>query len=194
MGAAAAARRLRAAVTLAVAAVDQRVLKKMMLDASGFEDSYNFDIYLSDKPKIEVASGMVEERPRHRLFDEESVQESLFGDTEDEYVLSSVLCGEEYAVQDVPHPKDDFVSARDISVGLEVRKLDELWHFLEVFNGNRKSIWLNGIALSDEEKTEIQKRVYNYYIAEKGKDIKEIHVEPVFIQAMKKMMEMLAHE
>ena len=56
------------------------------------------------------------------------------------------------------------------------------------------NIWLNGIALSDEEKTEIQKRVYNYYIAEKGKDIKEIHVEPVFIQAMKKMMEMLAHE
>jgi len=174
--------------------VRMRVLKKMMLDASGFADSYNFDIYLSDKPKIEVASGMVEERPRHRLFDEESVQESLFGDTEDEYVLSSVLCGEEYAVQDVPHLKDDFVSARDISAGLEVRKLDELWHFLEVFNGNRKSIWLNGIALSDEEKTEIQKRVYNYYIAEKGKDIKEIHVEPVFIQAMKKMMEMLAHE
>ena len=95
---------------------------------------------------LQAVSGMVEERPRHRLFDEESVQESLFGDTEDEYVLSSVLCGEEYAVQDVPHPKDDFVSARDISVGLEVRKLDELWHFLEVFNGNRKSIWLRAFS------------------------------------------------
>ena len=55
-------------------------------------------------------------------------------------------------------------------------------------------MWANGIVLSDEQKREIKKRVYNYYIAEKGKDIKEIHVEPVFVMALKKLMEMLINE
>ncbi len=174
--------------------VRMRVLKKMLLEASGFEDAYNFDIYLSHTPKIEVASGMIEERPRHRLFDEESMQESLFGDTEDEYVLSSTLSGEAYTIHGETRSKDEFISARDIAAGIEIGELKEIQHFMEAFNNNRKSVWLNGIVLTDEQKSEIKKRVYNYYVAEKGKDAKEIHVEPVFVLAMKKMMEMLAND
>lgn len=174
--------------------VRMRVLKKILEEASGMKDEYDFDIYLSDKPKIEVASGMIEERPRHRLFDEEDMQQNLFGDTEDEYVFSSVLCGEDYKIHGEKRLRNEFISARDISAGIELGELDEFNHFLEVFNQNKKSVWANGIVLSDEQKREIKKRVYNYYIAEKGKDIKEIHVEPVFVMALKKLMEMLINE
>ena len=174
--------------------VRMRVLKKMLEEASGLDNSYAFDIYLSDKPKIEVASGMIEERPRHRLFDEEEMQQNLFGDTEDEYVFSSVLCGEDYKLNGEIHDKDSFISARDISAGIEIEELLEFQGFLEKFNKNRKSDWLNGILLTDDQLREVRKRVYNYYIAEKGKDIKEIHVEPVFILALKKLMEMLIND
>lgn len=174
--------------------VRMRVLKKVMEEGAGLGDSYDFGIYLSDKPKIEVASGMIEERPRHRLFDEEDMQQNLFGDTEDEYVFSSVLCGELYQLDGKTHTQDDFISARDIAAGIEIGELTEFQNFLEKFNQNRKSVWLNGIALTDVQKRDVKKRVYNYYIAEKGKDIKEIHVEPVFVMALKKLMEMLINE
>ena len=174
--------------------IRMRVLRRMILASSGMEDNYNFDIHLSDKPKIEVACGMLEEKPRHELFDEEGIEQKLFGDTEDEYILSSVLAGEAFRVNDKDLGKEDFLSARDIAAGLEVKDLPELGKFIDQFNENRKSIWLNGIQLDENDRDNIKKRVSSYYVAEKGKNAKEIHVEPVFISGLKKLMEMLINE
>ena len=171
--------------------IRMRVLRRMILASSGMEDNYRFDIHLSDKPKIEVACGMLEEKPRHELFDEEGIDQRLFGDTEDEYILSSVIAGEGFRVGDQEKGKEEFLSARDIAAGLEIQGLPELDNFIHEFNESKKSIWLNGIQLDESAKDEIKKRVSGYYVAEKGKNVKEIHVEPVFISALKKLMEML---
>lgn len=166
-------------------------LKQTIVDASGFEDNYDFNIYLSEQPKVEVASGMLEDAPRQPIFNEENMQRKIFGDTDDEYILQSVLPGTEFKVNDVAKTKNDFLSARDIAAGITVDNFDELDEFVKVFNSNRKSVWLNGLKLNDAQKNEVKKRVNSYYVAEKGNNIKEIHVEPIFITTLKKLMEML---
>lgn len=169
-------------------------LKKTIIDSSGFDDDYEFNIYLSEQPKVEVARGMLEDKPRQRIFNEEKMYQKIFGDTDDEYILSSVLSGCDFKTKDAIKPKDSFLSARDISSGITVDNFEELDNFVKTFDANRKSIWLNGIKLNDTQKGEIKKRVNSYYVSEKGKDVKEVRVEPVFVIALKKMMEMLTNE
>ena len=74
----------------------------------GFEDNYDITINLSEQPKIEVASGMITERPRHKMRAEDETNMKLFGDTEDEYILSSVLSGEKFTINGIKAYKDDF--------------------------------------------------------------------------------------
>ena len=52
-------------------------------------------------------------------------------------------------------------------------------------------MWLNGIEYDEGKQSDLKKAVLNYYVAEKGKNIKEVYVEPVYITALKKMMEMM---
>ena len=47
------------------------------------------------------------------------------------------------------------------------------------------------IEYDEKLQSDLKKAVLNYYVAEKGKDVKEIYVEPVYITALKKMMEMM---
>lgn len=169
-------------------------LKKTIAEAAGFKNNPDFNVYLSEQPKVEVASGMLEDAPKHPMFDEEAMQKELFGNTEDEYILSSVLAGSDFKLKDVEKSEEDFISARDIAKGIKVDKVDDLTAFVDTFNSSRKSVWLNGIKLTDQQKDEVKKRVTSYYVGEIGKDIKEIHVEPVFIVILKKMMEMLTNE
>lgn len=171
-----------------------RVLKNIILSSSGLQSDTDFNIYLSDKPKIEVAMGMLEDKPLQPMFNEEQMYQKIFGKTEDEYILSSVLAGADFRMDDVVKSDEDFLSAKDISAGLTIDNIDELDNFIEIFNENRKSIWLNGIKIDDMQKNEIKKRINSYYVSEKGRKIKEIHVEPVFIISLKKLMEMLVNE
>lgn len=166
-------------------------LKQTIIDASGFEDNYNFDIFLSKQPKVEVASGMLEDAPKQPIFNETQMQHNIFGETDDEYILQSVLPGTDFKVNNEAKTKNDFLSARDITAGVTVDNFEELDQFVKVFNSNRKSIWLNGIALNEPQKYEIKERVNSHYVAEKGTSIKEIHVEPIFIITLKNLMEML---
>ena len=162
-----------------------------MQEASGFEDNYDITINLSEQPKIEVASGMITERPRHKMRAEDETNMKLFGDTEDEYILSSVLSGEKFTINGEDSGVETFISARDIAAGIDVMELSEFDSFVEAFNKNKRSIWLNGIEYDEKLQSDLKKAVLNYYVAEKGKDVKEIYVEPVYITALKKMMEMM---
>ena len=167
------------------------VLKKILQEAAGFEEKYDVKIYLSERPKIEVASGMITERPRHQMRAEEETAEKLFGDTEDEYIINSVLAGESFNLNGESKAEDDFISAREISAGIDITNIDEFNAFVEEFNKNKKSVWLNGIEYDEGKQSDLKKAVLNYYVAEKGKNIKEVYVEPVYITALKKMMEMM---
>lgn len=171
--------------------VRMTVLKNILKEASGFEDDYAINIHLSEKPKIEVASGMITERPRHDMREEDAANEKLFGDTEDEYILSSMLSGESFSVNGESRDNQSFISARDIAAGVDVKELSEFGNFVNMFNKNKRSIWLNGIEYGDRLQSDLKKAVMNYYVAEKGKDVKEIYVEPVYMTALKKMMEMM---
>ena len=167
------------------------VLKKILQEAAGFEEKYDVKIYLSERPKIEVASGMITERPRHQMRAEEETAEKLFGDTEDEYIINSVLAGESFNLNGESKAEDDFISAREISAGIDITNIDEFNAFVKEFNKNKKSVWLNGIEYDEGKQSDLKKAVLNYYVAEKGKNIKEVYVEPVYITALKKMMEMM---
>ena len=171
-----------------------KVLKNIILSASGLQSDVDFNIYLSNKPKIEVAMGMLEDRPVQSMFNEEKMYQKIFGETEDEYVLNSVLSGAGFKISDTVKSDRDFVSAKDISAGIAIDDVNELDNFVKTFNENRKSIWLNGIKIDDVQRNEIKKRINSYYVSEKGKKVKEIHVEPIFIIGLKKLMEMLTSE
>ena len=168
-----------------------RVLKNIIKQSSGLDSDYKFTIFPSTKPKVEVASGMIEEKPHQELFDEEKVQKRIFGDTEDAYELAAVLCGEDCTSGGKEVGWNSMISARDIASGIEVDKMSMLGSFVDEFNQNTRSIWAEGIDFGDDLADDLQRKVRGFYADQRGRDIKEIRVEPVFIVAMQKLMEML---
>ncbi|MBR1397657.1 MAG: rod shape-determining protein [Selenomonadaceae bacterium] len=167
------------------------VLKRMIAESSGLSDS-DFNIYLSHNPKVEVASGMIEIKPTNdsEFYDERRQILSIFGKGADSYIANSVIAGEVYKVMGDEHGKGTFISAYDISNGLNVDKLPTFAEFLDIFNSDQ-NIWNEGIDIDNSQQRDIQKRVNGYYVQSKGKELKKVFVEPVFIIAMKILMEML---
>ena len=166
------------------------VLKRSISLASGL-DLGRASIHLSNYPKIEVACGMIENPPINAddFYNEDRQIENLFGSAVDFYKANSVLAGEEFALSDKILKHDDFISAREISSGIVVpKKLTNFETFFNAFNSDR-SIWYDGIQLDDDTRAELYRRVYGYYISERGKDIKKIFVEPIFLLTLKKFLE-----
>lgn len=171
------------------------VLKHMLIHASGLAEDSQFDIKLSERPKIEVAAGMIERRPHNdeEFFDEAAQTKKLFGDHVDEYIASSVLSGDAYEEAGAEKPGSAFLSAYDIAKGITVQRLDMLKDFVKEFN-NDLHIWSDGVEISEDDARDIQKRVNSYYVSEKDKDVKKIYVEPVFIMGLRKTVEKLVNE
>ncbi|MBR3457009.1 MAG: hypothetical protein IKH16_02470, partial [Selenomonadaceae bacterium] len=94
-------------------------------------------------------------------------------------------------IRDKKQDAHAMISARDISDGVHVKRLKELDHFLNLFHQSRH-LWFDGIDISEDDRYDIRKLVSSYYVSEKGKDSKKIFVEPIFIIALKKLMERLA--
>ncbi len=168
------------------------VLKDSMRKAADLDPAYKFGIYMSAQPKVEVASGMIEERPNNdeEFFNEEELMEKLFGKQYDPQIANAVYAGAQYTKDGKQEAGGTFISAEDIQKGLNVTSVDELKDFIKVFNGNNHT-WANGIKISADQLQRVQKNVNGYYVAEKGKPIKKIFVEPVFIMELKKAMEVL---
>lgn len=170
------------------------VLKDAIVAGSGLDKGYRFKLHLSANPKIEVASGMIGDRPYNdsAFYDEEEQSRALFGAECDEYQQSAVLAGSGYSLADGSHAAGDFISARDINAGIRIDNITELTDFIDSFNRNRH-IWFDGITFDDDDLADIQKRINSYYVAEKGKDTKLIFPESVFIQGLKKAVEVIAN-
>lgn len=172
-------------------------LKRSIIDASGFESSTSFNIILSDTPKCEVANGMIAKPPQNakEFFNEDEQRQRLFGDDiDDDYILGGMIAGNEFDLHGKTLTKDTFISARDISMGIKVNSLIELENFLECVDKERRNNWISHFSISSEKLMQIRKQVNSFYVSEIGKDPSEIIVEPVFIVAMKKLVEMLCNE
>ena len=170
------------------------VFKEMLATYSGLEKGYGAGINLSAHPKVEVAGGMIEQRPNNdsEFFDEERQIEALFGKAgEDEFIAASQLSGDSFSVKGEAHGSHDFMSAYDIAQGVEVEQVGSLEKFLEEFNKNRH-IWFEGVNLDEDKYHDIARRVKSHYVSQLGMEPKKVFVEPVFILEMKECMEMLA--
>ena len=166
------------------------VLEKMLCDASGLEGYKNFFINLSGQPKIEVASGMIIEKPKNvkDFFDEKEIRRELFGT--DTTLYSALLSGAEFTQEGKKFAASDFISVSDVSAGINVKSLAEFEKFINCFNES-ENLWSSGIELDEESAEEIVRETNGFYVGLKGADPEEIFLEPVFIVELKNLMEML---
>ncbi len=161
-----------------------RVLEKIFAAASGLEPYKKFYLHLSPQPKIEVAAGMIVEKPANdeEFFDEDKINREMFGDA-DEFIYSAVLAGAEFN-QGGEQQAAAFISAYDISEGITINSLREFKVFVERFNKSQK-IWAEGINFDAED---LINDANNFFVDKKGRDVKKLSVEPVFIAELKLLL------
>ena len=137
---------------------------------------------MSSQPKIEVAAGMIVEKPANdeEFFDEDKINREMFG-AADEIIYSAVLAGADFVQGGENQSADSFISAHDISEGISIKTLREFKIFVERFNSAQK-IWSEGIIFDEEE---IINDANNFFVDKRGRDIKILSVEPIFIAELK---------
>lgn len=161
-----------------------RVLEKIFVAASGLSGYRKFNLHLSAQPKVEVAAGMIVERPANdaEFFDEARINREMFG-VADEYIYAAMLAGADF-VQGDEQSAGTFLSAHDISAGVSVTSLNEFKIFVERFNAAQK-LWAEGITFDADAADELLRDADNFYMDKRGRDIKTLSVEPVFIAELK---------
>ena len=162
-----------------------KVLEKIFTEATGLASYKKFNLNLSEQPKIEVAAGMIVERPANDedFFDEERINREMFGDA-DEIIYSAVLAGADFNQSEENQSAGSFISAHDISEGITIKTLNEFKIFVERFNKSSK-LWAEGIDFNDELAEELIVDTNNFFMDKRGRDIKKLSVEPIFIAEMK---------
>ena len=158
------------------------VLEKVFVAASGLENYKKFNLHLSEQPKIEVAAGMIVEKPANdaEFFDEARINREMFGEA-DEIIYSAVLAGENFVQNSENQSAGAFISAYDISEGVTVNSLREFKIFVDRFNSSQK-LWSEGINFEEED---LISDVNNFFVDKKGRDVKKLSVEPIFISELK---------
>ncbi|MBR4904500.1 MAG: rod shape-determining protein [Selenomonadaceae bacterium] len=158
------------------------VLENIFCAASGLENYKKFCLHLSPQPKIEVAAGMIVDKPANdvEFFDEERINREMFGDADD-FIYSAVLAGADFNQGGETQSASSFISAHDIFEGITINSLREFKNFVERFNNSQK-LWAEGINFDEEE---LIRDTNNFYADKKGRDIKKMSVEPVFIAELK---------
>ena len=161
------------------------VLEKIFCAAAELEPYKKFYLHLSPQPKIEVAAGMIVERPANdaEFFDEDKINREMFGDA-DEIIYSAVLAGADFIQGGESQSEAAFISAHDVSEGITIKSLREFKIFIERFNKAQK-LWAEGISFDDEFAEELIRDANNFYVDKKGRDIKKLSVEPIFIAELK---------
>ncbi len=159
-----------------------KVLEKVFVAASGLEGYKKFYLHLSPQPKIEVAAGMIVEKPANddEFFDEDKINREMFGEA-DEIIYSAVLAGADFIQGGENQSAGDFISAHDISAGVTIETVREFKIFVERFNKASK-LWAEGISFDDEE---LIRDANNFFVDKKGRDVKTLLVEPIFIAELK---------
>lgn len=158
------------------------LFKSALLKASGFKDDpKTFDVHISPEPKAEAAFGLV--------CTETDLDES--GRTD------KVMAGEIFIEDGKQYDWREPLTAERIKKGLEVpQTLQNLEDFIESFNSYANSrnavipsLSSNGILINS-----IKNRLSQKLLDLKGKEAKAIHVEPLFISALKILLKIKADE
>lgn len=167
------------------------VFQDMLTEQSCLETGFGFRLALSRTPKVEVACGMVEDKPHNdaEFYDELHQARSLFGEKQgkDLLIANSMFAGDEYILQGETHSKKDFISAYDVADGIRIKKVDELRSFTEKFNENQH-IWGEKISISDRQFADAGRFIQGVYAQETGNKPQKIFVEPVFILGLKGLL------
>ncbi len=158
------------------------VLEKIFVAASGLDGYKKFYLHMSDQPKVEVAAGMIVERPANadEFFDEARINREMFGDA-DELIYSAVLAGADFVQGGENQSAGAFISAHDFSAGMTVDGLNEFKIFVERFNAAQK-LWAEGVTFDAEE---LVRDVNNFFVDKRGRDVKTLLIEPIFIAELK---------
>lgn len=158
------------------------VLEKIFTEAAGLDGYRKFNLHLSEQPKIEVAAGMIVDRPANdaEFFDADKINREMFGDA-DELIYSAVLAGADFTQGGERQASGSFISAHDLTEGVTVTSLHEFKNFVERFNAAQK-LWAEGVAFDEEE---LIRDVNNFFVDLRGRDVKTLSVEPIFIAELK---------
>ena len=158
------------------------VLEKIFVAAAKLEGYKKFYLHLSEQPKIEVAAGMIVERPANddEFFDEDKINREMFGEADD-IIYSAVLAGADFVQGGDNQSAGAFISAHDISEGVTINSLREFKIFVDRFNKAQK-LWAQGISFDEEE---IIRDANNFFVDKKNRDVKKLLVEPIFIAELK---------
>lgn len=158
------------------------VLEKIFTAASGLEGYKKFYLHLSPQPKIEVAAGMIVDKPANDddFFDEDKINREMFGEA-DEIIYSAVMAGADFVQGGDNQSAGSFISAHDISEGVTIETVRELKIFVERFNRAQK-LWAEGVDFEEEE---LIRDANNFFVDKKGRDVKKLLVEPIFIAELK---------
>ena len=161
------------------------VLGKIFVAASGLEAQKKFRLHMSSQPKIEVASGMISPRPANDddFFDADKINREMFGDA-DEFIYAAQLAGADFVQDGENQAAGSFVSAHDLADGLTVTSLREFKIFVDRFNASGK-LWAEGIDFNDEFAEELIRDANNFFVDKRGRDIKKLSVEPIFVAELK---------
>ncbi len=174
--------------------VRMSVFKDMFEATSGLKGA--FSPFLSPKPKVEVAQGMVDPIAAVKdFFDNVAIADAIFGEAgADPLIADSVFAGDAFIKNNDPnpHPKTEFISAYDIKKGIQIKSVNELENFVEKFNANHQ-IWdlSSSITISKSQIDNVRRAVSGIYAMQMTRNVHDIFVEPVFILELKKFLEML---
>ena len=151
-------------------------LKQILLDASEFDtDIGRFDLEISKSPKEEAAYGLVQ------------VKKNLDW-TQDELTKTDVLAGETFIENDEKQAETEILTAERLAAGLNTtEELKQIRDFVESFN---RVGWSNGkITLDQKTQDFIVTQLKNEFLEFKGKPSDSLRVEPLFILALKFLLE-----
>ena len=152
-------------------------LKQILRDASGFDTELTrFDLEISKSPKEETAYGLVQ------------VKKNLDW-TQDQLNKTDVLAGETFVENGEKQAATEILTAERLAAGLQAtEELEQIRDFVESFNRIR---WSNGkITLDQATQGFIVAQLNGKFKLEfRGKPLNDLRVEPLFILALKFLLE-----
>ena len=156
-----------------------KLFRELLNSAAGFNQETGFSVKVSSNPKGEVAYGLVQKTEwKLRTPNEKNIE--LSG--ENFLDSNGAECG-----------WDTSLEAELLSSGLHVpRELVQLMRFIEVFNGysRTQNSGVREINLSQENIMEVRLHMQDALNNFKGRNPREITVEPLFIMALQELLKL----
>lgn len=152
------------------------LFKSALLRASGFDEAEVFTVQISPRPKAEAAYGLVSEK------------ELKHANGTDE-----VVAGESFVEGGKEQAWNELLKAERLTKGLEVpTTLTRLNHFVDTYNSyaNSRGARVSPLVIDAISMRTIKSRLATTLSDLKGLDPKNAQVEPVFIMALRHLLEL----